>query len=142
MTSSTFTRAIAAAAVAAALAASADSADAQARRRPTAPRTTERAAPSAPRELRVRSEALRRGGYAVVIDLDVNRLYFVKGRQVLWSALVGTGTGLRLEGSRGEWDFSTPEGAFHVVYKEREPDWIARWQRIARYVWDKNRGRG
>jgi len=98
-------------------------ADAQARR--STGRAVERPAAAAAQGLRVRSEALRRGGYAVVIDLDANRLYFAKGRRVLWSALVGTGTGLRLEGSRGEWDFSTPQGAFHVVYKEREPDWIA-----------------
>jgi hypothetical protein len=74
---------------------------------------------------RVRSPALARGGYAVVIDLDVNRLYFARGRRVLWSAPVGTGTGMRLDNGRGEWDFSTPTGTFHVTYKDLEPDWIA-----------------
>ena len=74
---------------------------------------------------RVRSAALARGGYAVVVDLDVNRLYFAKGRRVLWSAAVGTGTGMRLENGRGEWDFSTPTGTFHVTFKDIEPDWIA-----------------
>lgn len=73
----------------------------------------------------VRSEALARGGYAVVVDLDANRLYFARGREVLWSAPVGTGTGLRMESDRDAWDFHTPRGSFHVVYKEREPDWIA-----------------
>jgi hypothetical protein len=66
-----------------------------------------------------------RGGYAVVVDLDANRLYFAKGRTALWSAPAATGTGLRVEHSRGEWDFTTPNGAFHVVRKEIEPDWIA-----------------
>ncbi|HEU0015118.1 MAG TPA: L,D-transpeptidase [Longimicrobium sp.] len=75
--------------------------------------------------LRVRSQALARGGYAVIVDLDANRLHFAKGRRILWSAPVGTGTGMRLETRRGEWDFATPNGTFHVVYKEREPDWIA-----------------
>ena len=75
--------------------------------------------------IRVRSQALARGGYAVVVDLDENRLYFAKGRRVLWSAPVGTGTGLRMEGERGAWDFHTPNGAYHVAYKAREPDWIA-----------------
>ncbi|HEX9937216.1 MAG TPA: L,D-transpeptidase family protein [Longimicrobium sp.] len=75
--------------------------------------------------LRVRSQALAQGGYAVVVDLDANRLYFAKGRRVLWSAPVGTGTGLRLETSRNEWDFNTPNGTFHVTHKAREPDWIA-----------------
>ncbi|WP_420127161.1 L,D-transpeptidase family protein [Longimicrobium sp.] len=74
---------------------------------------------------RVRSAALARGGYAVVVDLDVNRLYFARGRRVLWSAAVGTGTGMRLENGRGEWDFSTPTGTFHVTFKDIEPDWIA-----------------
>ncbi|HEX5870880.1 MAG TPA: L,D-transpeptidase, partial [Longimicrobium sp.] len=74
---------------------------------------------------RVRSAALARGGYAVVVDLDVNRLYFARGRRVLWSAPVGTGTGMRLENGRGEWDFSTPTGTFHVTFKDIEPDWIA-----------------
>ena len=75
--------------------------------------------------IRVRSQALARGGYAVVVDLDENRLYFAKGRRVLWSAPVGTGTGLRLESDRAAWDFHTPNGAYHVAYKAREPDWIA-----------------
>jgi lipoprotein-anchoring transpeptidase ErfK/SrfK len=75
--------------------------------------------------VRVRSEALARGGYAVVVDLDANRLYFAKGRRVLWSAPVGTGTGLRMESDRDAWDFHTPNGQYHVTYKAREPDWIA-----------------
>jgi hypothetical protein len=75
--------------------------------------------------LQVRSPALARGGYAVVVDLDANRLYFAKGRRVLWSAPVGTGTGLRMETDRDAWDFHTPNGAYHVAYKAREPDWIA-----------------
>lgn len=89
--------------------------------------TQTQARPQAPANplARVRSQALARGGYAVVIDLDANRLHFAKGRRVLWSAPVGTGTGLRMEHDDGEWDFATPNGTFHVVYKEREPDWIA-----------------
>jgi L,D-transpeptidase YbiS len=75
--------------------------------------------------LRLRSEALSRGGYAVVVDLDANRLYFAKGRRVLWSAPVGTGTGLRMETDRDAWDFHTPNGAYHVTHKAVEPDWIA-----------------
>ena len=73
----------------------------------------------------MRSQALARGGYAVVVDLDANLLYFAKGRRVLWSAPVGTGTGLRLESDRNAWDFHTPNGAFHVTHKAREPDWVA-----------------
>lgn len=75
--------------------------------------------------VRVRSEAVARGRLVVVIDLDSNRLLFTKGRRVLWSAPVGTGTGLRLESDRDAWNFHTPNGTFHVTYKAREPDWIA-----------------
>jgi hypothetical protein len=64
------------------------------------------------------------GGFHVVIDLDDNRLRFMDGKQVLWSGLVGTGTGLRLQGSETEWEFSTPNGLFHVQYKEENPVWI------------------
>lgn len=86
-------------------------------------RTAARGGADAP--LRVRSEALAQGGYAVVVDLDANRLHFAKGTRVLWSAPVGTGTGLRLASGRGDWEFSTPAGTYRVERKEREPDWIA-----------------
>jgi lipoprotein-anchoring transpeptidase ErfK/SrfK len=127
---------------AAGLASAAPHADAQSRTRPsTGSRTQARPPQARPADARpaqtrpqaqasnplarVRSQALARGGYAVVVDLDVNRLYFARGRRVLWSAPVGTGTGMRLEHDNGEWDFATPNGTFHVTYKEIEPDWIA-----------------
>jgi lipoprotein-anchoring transpeptidase ErfK/SrfK len=74
---------------------------------------------------RVRSAAVERGRHVVVIDLDSNRLFFTRGRRVLWSAPVGTGTGLRLETDRNAWDFKTPNGTFHVAFKAIEPDWVA-----------------
>jgi hypothetical protein len=60
----------------------------------------------------------------VVIDVDANELRFMDGDQVLWKAPVGTGTGLQLRGESSTWDFSTPNGVFHVQYKEENPDWI------------------
>ena len=63
--------------------------------------------------------------YVVVVDLRENLLHFRYGDLTLWTAPVGTGTGLRLESDSGEWDFSTPTGAYHVQYKERDPVWIA-----------------
>ena len=71
------------------------------------------------------SPGLASGKYVVVVNLDENRLYFTRDRRVLWSAPVGTGTGLRLEGPDHQWEFSTPNGVFHVQYKELNPDWIA-----------------
>jgi hypothetical protein len=76
-------------------------------------------------ELFAMSGSLARGGYAVVVDLDANELSFRQGRTVLWSAPIGTGTGLRLETDEGDWDFSTPDGIFQVQYKEQDPVWIA-----------------
>jgi lipoprotein-anchoring transpeptidase ErfK/SrfK len=74
---------------------------------------------------RVRSEAIARGRYAVVVDVDAHRLYFVRGRRVMWSAPAGVGTGLRLSGDQDAWDFSTPNGVYHVQYKALDPVWEA-----------------
>ncbi|HEV2149325.1 MAG TPA: L,D-transpeptidase [Longimicrobiaceae bacterium] len=71
------------------------------------------------------SPGLSAGKFVVVIDLETNLLHFTRDRRILWSAPVGTGTGLRLEGPDGEWDFSTPAGVFQVQYKEENPVWMA-----------------
>jgi len=63
--------------------------------------------------------------YVVVVDLRENLLHFRYGDLTLWTAPVGTGTGLRLESESGEWDFSTPTGSYQVQFKERDPVWIA-----------------
>ena len=73
----------------------------------------------------LRSEALAKGRYAVVIDLDDNLLHFRQGDVTLWSAPIGTGTGLTMQDGSSDWDFSTPNGVFQVKYKERDPVWIA-----------------
>ncbi|MDQ3309909.1 MAG: L,D-transpeptidase family protein [Gemmatimonadota bacterium] len=64
-------------------------------------------------------------GKYVVVDLDKNEVRFMDGRTVLWAAPAGTGTGLRLQGKNGEWDFATPNGEYQVQYKEQNPVWIA-----------------
>lgn len=117
------TRSAAALAVATLLAAGAAELEAQSRR--PAARTEARPTQSPDPLAGVRSASLDRGGYAVVVDLDRNVLHFARGRQVLWSAPVGTGTGMRLRNGRGEWDFATPTGTYQAVYKQIEPDWIA-----------------
>jgi hypothetical protein len=63
-------------------------------------------------------------GIYVVVDLDDNELSLMDGDETLWSAPVGTGTGLRLEGEDGEWEFTTPQGVFQIQYKEELPVWI------------------
>lgn len=73
----------------------------------------------------LRSEALAKGRYAVVVDLDHNLLHFKQADVTLWSAPIGTGTGLMMQDGDSDWDFSTPNGVFQVKYKERDPVWIA-----------------
>ena len=66
--------------------------------------------------------ATAKGTY-VVVDLDTNRLRLMDGADTVWSALVGTGTGLRLQSDDGSWHFSTPRGVFQIQYKEEMPVW-------------------
>jgi lipoprotein-anchoring transpeptidase ErfK/SrfK len=63
-------------------------------------------------------------GRYVVISLAEHRLYLMEESRVIWSALVGTGTGTRLEGAGQKWDFSTPRGMFRVQFKEKDPVWV------------------
>jgi lipoprotein-anchoring transpeptidase ErfK/SrfK len=63
-------------------------------------------------------------GRHVRISLEEHRLYVMDGERVVWSAVVGTGTGEILDGPDQVWDFSTPRGAFRVQAKERDPVWI------------------
>lgn len=67
----------------------------------------------------------RADGKYVVVDTDRNEVRFMDGREVIWAAPAGTGTGLRLRGKDGEWEFGTPNGTFQVEFKELNPVWIA-----------------
>lgn len=72
-------------------------------------------------------------GRYVVISLTENRLYLMEESRVLWSAVVGTGTGTRLEGAGQKWEFTTPRGMFRVQRKEKNPRWyVPDWQYIER----------
>ena len=72
-------------------------------------------------------------GRYVVIALDEHRLYLMEESRVLWSAVVGTGTGTRLEGAGQKWEFTTPRGMFRVQRKEKNPRWyVPDWQYIER----------
>jgi len=68
-------------------------------------------------------EAPEKRGMYVVIDLAENELRFMDGAREVWSAPVGTGTGLHLRGEGMEWEFSTPDGIFQVQHKELDPVW-------------------
>ena len=73
-----------------------------------------------------------RGRY-VVISLEEHRLYLMEQERVIWSAVVGTGTGTRLEGVGQKWDFSTPRGIFRIQLKEKDPIWrVPDWAFVER----------
>jgi len=72
-------------------------------------------------------------GRYIVISLEEHRLYLMEEERVIWSAIVGTGTGTRLEGAGQKWDFSTPRGMFRVQLKEKDPVWfVPDWAFIER----------
>ena len=60
----------------------------------------------------------------ILVSLDEHRLYVVEKGRVLWSAVIGTGTGTRLAGAGQRWDFSTPRGMFRVQVKQKDPVWF------------------
>jgi len=62
-------------------------------------------------------------GRYIVVSLAEHRLYVMEAERVVWSTVVGTGTGTRLEGAGQQWDFSTPRGMFRVQRKEKDPRW-------------------
>jgi len=73
-------------------------------------------------------------GRYVVISLSEHRLYLMEESRVIWSSVVGTGTGTRLEGAGQRWEFSTPRGMFRVQRKEKNPRWyVPDWQYIERH---------
>lgn len=73
-----------------------------------------------------------RGRY-IVISLAEHRLHLMEEERVIWSAVVGTGTGTRLEGAGQRWEFSTPRGMFRVQRKEKDPLWyVPDWAFIER----------
>ncbi len=72
-------------------------------------------------------------GRYVVISLEEHRLYLMERERVIWSAVVGTGTGTRLEGAGQKWDFSTPRGMFRIQLKEKDPVWrVPDWAFVER----------
>lgn len=72
---------------------------------------------------RYRDPPVNTEGRYIVVSLDEHRLYVMEAERVVWSTLVGTGTGTRLEGAGQEWEFSTPRGMFRVQRKEKDPRW-------------------
>jgi lipoprotein-anchoring transpeptidase ErfK/SrfK len=72
---------------------------------------------------RYRDPPVAAEGRYIVVSLEEHRLYLMEAERVVWSTVVGTGTGTRLEGAGQQWDFSTPRGMFRVQRKEKDPRW-------------------
>lgn len=82
---------------------------------------------------RYRAPPVNVDGRYVVISLDEHMLHLMEDERVIWSAIVGTGTGTRLEGAGQKWDFSTPRGMFRVQLKEKNPIWrVPDWAFVER----------
>jgi lipoprotein-anchoring transpeptidase ErfK/SrfK len=80
-----------------------------------------------------RNPPVNASGRYIVISLEEHRLYVMEQDRVIWSDLVGTGRGTRLEGAGQKWDFSTPRGMFRVQAKEKDPVWyVPDWQFVLR----------
>ncbi|MBX7118516.1 MAG: L,D-transpeptidase [Gemmatimonadaceae bacterium] len=63
----------------------------------------------------------------IVISIADNRLWYRRGREVLFETRVATGSGKYLEkqGATGEqWKFETPRGRLVVQRKDVEPAWV------------------
>ena len=84
---------------------------------------------------RYRDPPIGAEGRYIVVSLAEHRLYLMEEERVIWSALVGTGTGTRLEGAGQKWEFSTPRGMFRVQRKEKDPRWyVPDWAYLERGV--------
>lgn len=84
-------------------------------------------------DARYRDPPVNVEGRYVVISLDEHMLHVMEDERVIWSAIVGTGTGTRLEGAGQKWDFSTPRGMFRVQLKEKDPIWrVPDWAFVER----------
>ena len=82
---------------------------------------------------RYRNPPVSTAGRYIVISLEDHRLFLMEEERVIWSTVVGTGTGTRLEGAGQQWEFSTPRGMFRVQRKERDPRWyVPDWAFVER----------
>jgi|GEM_PF-307789 len=63
-------------------------------------------------------------GRHIRISVEERRLHVMEGDRILWSAVVGVGTGDTLTIPDNHWEFFTPPGSYQVQRKERDPVWL------------------
>ncbi len=71
----------------------------------------------------MRGAAFRAGGRRVVISLAERRLWYMDGRDTVYTAPVAVGKGTRLEYGSRAWRFATPRGVRRVEDKRPNPVW-------------------
>lgn len=107
-----------------------------------APRTT-RARVKLPPPVRMSSAAARAAaraatGNRIVVSIASRRLWWIDGRDTLYSAPVAVGTGRRLRHGKQEWLFETPRGRRTIIGKEANPVWTPpEWRYVESARWRK-----
>lgn len=75
-------------------------------------------------EERKREAEQRRNGPRLEISLEERRLWWLEGKDTLFSAPVAVGKGTELEWDGRNWKFETPRGERTVLAKSRDPVWV------------------
>jgi lipoprotein-anchoring transpeptidase ErfK/SrfK len=71
----------------------------------------------------VRRQAFGAAGRRVVVSLAERRLWYMSGRDTVYTAPVAVGKGTRLEYGSRAWRFATPRGVRRVLQKRPNPVW-------------------
>ncbi|HEX8905341.1 MAG TPA: L,D-transpeptidase, partial [Longimicrobiaceae bacterium] len=71
----------------------------------------------------MRTAAFRAGGRRLVVSLAERRLWYMDGRDTVFTAPVAVGKGTRLEYGSRAWRFNTPRGVRRVMEKRPNPVW-------------------
>ncbi|HEX8244357.1 MAG TPA: L,D-transpeptidase [Longimicrobium sp.] len=79
--------------------------------------------PMAREDAALRNAAFRAGGRRVVVSLAERRLWYMDGRDTVYTAPVAVGKGTRLEYGSRAWRFDTPRGVRRVLDKRPNPVW-------------------
>ena len=87
---------------------------------------TQRVIESEVQDLRRKVGQRLKGALHILVDAKANKLYVKKGMRLLWQAdcSVGRGGMLADKATGQKWEFVTPRGEFHVVWKGENPVWV------------------
>ncbi|MBV9107891.1 MAG: L,D-transpeptidase, partial [Gemmatimonadetes bacterium] len=77
----------------------------------------------APEDAAMRATAFRAAGRRVIVSLAERRMWYMDGRDTLYTAPVAVGKGTRLEYGSRAWRFATPRGVRRVLDKRPNPVW-------------------